>query len=109
LKTSLIDTQVDTAKFDVAVFLKEEAQEIVGHVNYRTDLFHADSIARLIRHFDVLLQSIVTAPNVPIAQLEMFAEEEKQQELSLKENRQKNRHNKLKDTRRRLISVNPES
>src|SRR5262249_48560936 len=37
----------NTAKFDLALFLMEGAEELTGYVNYRTDLFDPESIARL--------------------------------------------------------------
>ena len=81
LTASPVDVEIHTAKFDIALFLMERAQEIIGYVNYRVDLFHPDSIARLCLHFETLLESIVASPDFSIERLEMFTEDEKKQKL----------------------------
>jgi amino acid adenylation domain-containing protein len=108
LTVSSIGTQAHTAKFDIAMFLTEEAQELIGYVNYRTDLFQPDSIARLVHHFKVLLQSIVTSPDVIIDMLEMVTEEEKQQKSVLESTSHEKRIKKLKSAKRIKLRLSPE-
>ena len=108
LTVSSIGTQAHTAKFDIAMFLTEEAQELIGYVNYRTDLFQPDSIARLVHHFKVLLQSIVTSPDVIISMLEMITEEEKQHESVLDSKRHEKHVKKLKSAKRIKLPLSPE-
>jgi amino acid adenylation domain-containing protein len=108
LTVSSIGTQAHTAKFDIAMFLTEEAQELIGYVNYRTDLFQPDSIAHLVHHFKVLLQSIVTSPDVIIGMLEMVTEEEKQQKSFLESTSHEKRIKKLKSAKRIKLRLSPE-
>jgi acyl carrier protein len=103
-----VDIEVQTAKFDVALFLMERGQEIVGYVNYRTDLFDLTTIVSLICHFKVLLQSIVAGPDLPVGTLEMLTEQEKEQALSKEKARAETKRSELKNMRRRAIIQPPE-
>lgn len=76
-----------SSKFDVS-FLVEERQgqggddsRIVGKVEYKTDLFAADSIKRLLNHWLTVLSGIVTNPDQNIALLPLLMEEERHQLL----------------------------
>ncbi|HEY6186967.1 MAG TPA: amino acid adenylation domain-containing protein, partial [Pyrinomonadaceae bacterium] len=48
-----------TAKFDMTLSLTEAGGHLQGGLEYRTDLFDAASISRLISHFEILLKSII--------------------------------------------------
>lgn len=76
---SLID-DVQTAKFDLAVFLQEQEGLLHGKVNYSADLFEASTIATLVTRFEVLLHSIVEQPDSPVDLLEFLTVSEKMQE-----------------------------
>ena len=103
------DSLVNAAKFDVAVFLVEEGQELLGSVNYRTDLFDAGTIERLVRHFEVLLQNSVTHPDIPIKLLETQTEEEKEQKMREDERDAQIQRHMLKATRRRAVTPSLEN
>lgn len=97
------DIEIHTAKFDLAVFLIERKQELTGFVNYRSDLFDPDSIASLFNHFAILLQSIVSSPDMSVEDLEMLTEEEKQQQLNAEIAYQEAHRRKLKVKKRDVI------
>ncbi len=61
-----------TSRFDLSLDLDESESGIVGIVEYRTDLFAAATIDRLIAHFQTLLNSIVANPDQEIAQLPLL-------------------------------------
>ena len=65
--------------FDLTLFIAETDKELMGVMEYSAHLFDAETIERMIAHFKQLLQSIVAAPDLPIAQLPMLlpAEREK--------------------------------
>jgi len=67
------------SRFDLTLSLQETDNGIVGEMEYNTDLFNRDTIARFMAHFEVLLGSIVAAPNTPVQQLNYLSEEELQQ------------------------------
>ncbi|WP_445632359.1 Carrier domain-containing protein [Nostoc sp. DSM 114161] len=58
-----------TSKFDLYLELRETAAGISGNLEYSTDLFKAETIAVMVEHFSVLLQSIVSNPDQTISNL----------------------------------------
>jgi amino acid adenylation domain-containing protein len=70
-----------TAQFDLTLSLEETPQGLVGSIEYSTDLFNADTIERLVGHFQTLLAGIVAQPTQPIAHLPLLTEPEKHQLL----------------------------
>jgi len=51
-----------TAKFDLALFMAETGQGLVGSVEYNTDLFDATTILQMLEHFTALLEGVATNP-----------------------------------------------
>jgi non-ribosomal peptide synthetase component F len=101
---SPVGVETHMAKFDLALFLTEGAQEIRGFVNYRADLFEPEKIARLCRHFETLLESIVISPDIPLERLEMFTEEEKEQKSRDEMVQQEMLRRELKVTKRQITT-----
>ena len=67
----------DIAKFDLSVALREDVAGLSGSVEYRTDLFDAATIERMIGHFQTLLEGIVANPDQRISDLPLLTEAEK--------------------------------
>ncbi len=67
-----------TAKFDLTLSLGETPQGLLGTIEYRTDLFDADTIDRLGESFGVLLRGIVDAPGAEIGNLPILSETERE-------------------------------
>jgi amino acid adenylation domain-containing protein len=59
------------AKFDLALFIAEDAEGVSGSVNYSADLFKHETIAILIQRYKALLHSIMEKPDTRIASLEI--------------------------------------
>jgi amino acid adenylation domain-containing protein len=70
-----------TTHFDLQLHLMEEAATLEGFFLYNTDLFEADTIARMSTHFQTLVQAIVADPNTPISHLPLLTEVERHQLL----------------------------
>jgi len=51
-----IDT--NTARFDLSLSFEDRTNEIIGRIEYSTDLFEAATIERMIGHFQTLLEGI---------------------------------------------------
>ena len=71
----------DTSKFEITLFIVETPQGLQGSVEYSTDLFSESTIKRMLDHFKILLNSIVTAPGKKIGELKMLTPHEEQQLL----------------------------
>ncbi|MBI5302089.1 MAG: amino acid adenylation domain-containing protein [Chloroflexi bacterium] len=81
LTLSPVEAHSGTAKFDLTLFMLDEADRVSGAFEYNTDLFDADTITRMIGHFETLLQAIVADPDHSISTLPMLTERERHQLL----------------------------
>lgn len=70
-----------TAKFDLTLELTVSGQRIQGRLEYATDLFEAETMERLLAHWQTLLESLVAQPATPIAALPMLTAIEHEQIL----------------------------
>ncbi|QKG84494.1 amino acid adenylation domain-containing protein [Kroppenstedtia pulmonis] len=71
-----------TAKMDLEVALFEKGEEITGKFEYNSDLFHAETIRRMTRHFLQLLEYAANNPECRIGDMPILTEEEKKQMLT---------------------------
>ncbi|MFD2169293.1 non-ribosomal peptide synthetase [Tumebacillus lipolyticus] len=67
-----------TAKFDITVSLQEENGGLIGFVEYNTDLFDGETIDQMMRHYQVLIERMVEAPDRPVFDLPLLLAEEQQ-------------------------------
>ena len=76
------DVGVDgTAKFNLGLALIDSADGLIGTLEYSTDLFDRDSVLGIARHFELMLESVLDAPQASIGALPLLAPEEKQRLL----------------------------
>ncbi|MGW1954896.1 amino acid adenylation domain-containing protein, partial [Streptomyces sp. NPDC001920] len=62
LRLTELEGEQHTARFDLVVDLWETDEGLEGHVEYSTDLFDADTVARLMDRFETLLERLVRDP-----------------------------------------------
>jgi amino acid adenylation domain-containing protein len=62
-----------TSRFDLTLFLRRQGSGFHGEIEYRTDLFDAATISRMLGHLQVLLEGIIRDPDRPIWLLPMVA------------------------------------
>jgi amino acid adenylation domain-containing protein len=72
-----LEMQGTVARFDLSLELAEDASGLSGHLEYNTDLFDAGTAARLVEHFQVLLESIAARPEQPVFDLPLLRPEER--------------------------------
>ena len=70
-----------TSKFDLTLFMEDSQQGLVATCEYNTDLFNANTITRMLGHFQTLLSSIVSDPQQCISELPLLTPPEVQQLL----------------------------
>jgi amino acid adenylation domain-containing protein len=56
-------------KFDLSLFMHERAEGLRAAFEYRTDLFDAETIDRMLSRLETLLEGIVANPGAPISTL----------------------------------------
>src|SRR5678816_16864 len=72
LSLTALPVETGTAKFDLSLSLVETGEGLRGTVEYDRDLLEAESVQRLVGHFEQLLQSIVKEPERRLWELELL-------------------------------------
>ena len=75
-----MDFETGIAKFDLTLEAWEDT-ELHCRFEYNTDLFEQSSILRKLRNFETLIQAAVENPDLPLAQLPILSEQEREQVL----------------------------
>jgi amino acid adenylation domain-containing protein len=76
-----IEVERGTANIDLALDFVEGDKEIVGSVEYSTDLFDDETITRMEAHFRTLLEGVVANPDHRVSELPLLTEAEQHQLL----------------------------
>ncbi|WP_164002997.1 non-ribosomal peptide synthetase, partial [Pyxidicoccus caerfyrddinensis] len=76
-----MDTDARTSKFDLTLALTELPQGLSVGVAYNRDLYHQDTVDRLVGHLRVLLEAAVRAPDTRLAALPLTVDVERQRLL----------------------------
>ena len=79
LTFSLLPLPRTVAKFDLSLFVVEQAEQLACTLEYNTDLFEPSTIERLLTSFDTLLDEIVKNPDTRIQGITMTTEQESRQ------------------------------
>ncbi|OJT19745.1 hypothetical protein BO221_36000 [Archangium sp. Cb G35] len=70
-----------TSKFDLSLSLTESPEGFSGVFEYNTDLFDSSTLQRMAGHFQVLLESVLTNPDAPLASAAILSSSERHQLL----------------------------
>jgi amino acid adenylation domain-containing protein len=80
LRMKVLKSRASSAKFDLSLFAF--AGERLGFaIEYRSDLFEAPTIQRLLAHLENLVAAVVASPEAPLGSLELLSGPERQQLL----------------------------
>jgi acyl carrier protein len=99
---------VTSSKFDLAVFMAEGQDGLVGHWVYSTDLFERATILEISRRFQTLLEKIVVSPDTPLDNFDVLSVPEQSREDSERSQRGED-DDKLMALARPHISLEPEA
>src|SRR5262249_34907940 len=64
------------AKFDLVLAMEDSGDEIKGILDYDAEKYEAATARQIAAHFNRLMQCVVAAPDVPVAQLAMLTGDE---------------------------------
>jgi amino acid adenylation domain-containing protein/non-ribosomal peptide synthase protein (TIGR01720 family) len=81
LTISFVNFEIGIAKFELEFHLWEEADQIMGQVDYYKELFEPTTIVRMLGHFKTLLASIAANPTWPISEYSLLNDSERHQLL----------------------------
>jgi len=77
LKTEFLNSGNGMAKFDLTLQVFDTPNGLIAGTEYNARLFEAETIARLLEHFENLLQGIVRQPAQRLSELPLLSEAEK--------------------------------
>ncbi len=72
-----LDVDSGTSKFDLSLYVVPKPEGFHCSIEYNTDLFDGATAERMLRHFQVLLESIVANPAARIADLALLPDAER--------------------------------
>jgi len=78
LELKTIDFETGTAKFDLLLIMEEGRETLKGVLEYNADLFTAETVERMMRHFAYLLDQIAQAPDTHLDKIGLLPPEEEQ-------------------------------
>jgi amino acid adenylation domain-containing protein len=76
LQIATVDVEPLTAKFDLTLSLCENEGGLTTSMEYNSDLFSADSVMRMLRHYELILQGMAVQPDTTIEELRLLTDEE---------------------------------
>jgi amino acid adenylation domain-containing protein len=76
-----MDVTVGTSKFDLSLELDDRPEGLIGRFEYNSDLFNADTIERMVDHWQTLLRGIVANPMLRLLELPLLTTAERTQLL----------------------------
>ena len=66
----------DSSKFEMTLYVSEQAEGFNLVVEYCTELFKEETIIKMMRHYEMLCRSIISNPQESLSALPMMLEEE---------------------------------
>ena len=100
-----LDIVITVTHTDVTLSMLDSGDVITGFIQYSTDLFDHSTIKRMLDHYHMILNRVVTEPEVQLSTLkEMIAEADVQHRTTKEEEYKDFRQRKLKNIKRRVLS-----
>ncbi len=81
LQVEYYDVHQQGGQLDLSVEMLETGRDLVGVFRYDPDLFELETIRRMIRHYQLLVDRLVTDPDSPVSAISLVAEDERQRML----------------------------
>jgi len=99
-----LEVEYGIARFDIAVFIWDFPDGLVGAFEYCADLLEPATIVRMVENFEILLNHIVADPEIRLnALVERLNLEDRKQKTAKEKIYQEAVHQKLKQIKRRPI------
>lgn len=73
-----LEIENQTSKFDLTLTVQDTEEGLIGAIEYNTDLFEETTMQRMLRHFQKLLEGMITGPEMRISELPLLSMAEQQ-------------------------------
>jgi len=105
LKLSPLEVGAGLTKYDLTLFLWDTGPNVIGNLEYSTDLFDAATITRLVHQYETLLNSLVAQPEARLDDLELLTESERSQVRMEQQTREKSAFKQFKSVKPKAVSL----
>ena len=78
LRSEPFGTSRGAAKFELALFMHEQPTGLRAAIEYRSDLYDAGTVDRMLGHLVRILEQVVARPEVRVAEIDLLTREERQ-------------------------------
>ena len=72
-----VGAELGSAKFDLSLALTATSRGLRGGLTYSTDLFEPDTIERMVRHLERVLEQVAADADVRLSRLDLLGEAER--------------------------------
>jgi acyl carrier protein len=96
---------ITRSKFDIAVFIRENANGMFQDWLYSTELFDRDTVLRIASNYEHLLGHALAQPNLRLSELEVCSPEEKQRAEAEKQERKQAQRQRLAGTAPKPVKI----
>ncbi|MCC5616018.1 amino acid adenylation domain-containing protein [Nostoc sp. CHAB 5836] len=79
LTLNFLESNSNSAKFDLTLYITETVEGLIGNLEYNTDLFEESSVQRMAAHLQMLLEGIIANPQQRLSELPLLTESERHQ------------------------------
>jgi amino acid adenylation domain-containing protein/FkbM family methyltransferase len=106
LSLSPIEFDGGKANLDLTLFLSESERGLVGQMEYNTDLFDPQTVARMLSDFELLLARVVAAPDARLSEfVETLTVAERERAESERKRVAEDSFKKFKGVKAKAVSV----
>jgi len=101
-----LETETGTSKYDLLLDLGETDRGLQGAVHYKSDVFNATTIDRLLKLYETVLQTVSQNADIHLSELnDVLTKADAEQRLAKEHEFHQARRLKLHSTRRRAVAV----
>jgi alpha-ketoglutarate-dependent taurine dioxygenase len=109
LKLEPLSFDYGVGRFDLSLIMSDREGTLSGVWKYSTELFDADTVARIHGHFETLLQSITAQPDARLSTLEMVTRAEQEQRMADNKELKKSNFKKFVGVKPKTITTSTKS
>ncbi|WHZ21724.1 MAG: polyketide synthase module [Nitrospira sp.] len=77
IEATRLKVDLQHSRFDLTLDLTERDGELTGELEYSTDLFDAETITRMARHYRLVLEQVIAAPETRLSDVQLLTEPER--------------------------------
>ena len=102
---SAVEFEQEAVRFDLTVWMVERAGVLSGVWTYSVELFDAERIERMQRHYAQLLQNIVAEPEGSLSSFDLLTRDEKEQEARKEQELATTNYHKFMSARPKALNI----